>query len=493
MAGSGLQVEERAPEARAPEDRTLVFRAGGARHGLPAGLVAELARPGALTRVPRAPDSLLGLMHRRGAVLPVVSLPALLRPGAPPPSGAAARLLVLQGDTPCALLVEAVEGLAAADAAPPLDLPALLARDFLAMHRREAAEAAAPDPVPAAPAAPMLQLLRFALAGQEFCLPLQAVRGVARRPAGLVPLPGADAAMLGIIALEDAAAGSRLRPLVSLRRLLGLAGDPAAGERVILLAVAGAELAMPVDALRGVLRLPAAALDAVPPVLARAVAEARVAGLLRLPDGRLASLLDPARLLDAATLAALPAQPAAAGCAALAGGAVLLPFRLGAERYALPAAVVRGVLRRPAQLAPLPRAPDFIAGLLSWRGAALAVVDQRRRFGLPPGPEGQRLLVLAVNGVTFALAVEAVERIGAWPAAALRPAPPGLPALFDGIALALDGLAGDAPLLLLDPATLLAEAERDLLAALPRQAAATGAATGAAAGAATGAATGGAT
>ncbi|ONG56742.1 hypothetical protein BKE38_05305, partial [Pseudoroseomonas deserti] len=316
-----------------------------------------------------------------------------------------------------------------------------------------------------------------------FCLPLAAVRGVARRPEGLVPLPGADAAMLGTVALA-AAGGRKLRPLVSLRRLLGLPGDAAAGDRVILLAVGCAELALPVDALRGVVARPAAALSPVPPVLARAVAEARVAGLLRLEDGGLASLLDPGQLVSAATLAALQAEQGPAAPPAREDRESLLPFRLGAERYALPTAVVRAVLRAPAALAPLPRAPDFVAGLLSWRGAALAVVDQRRRFGLAarpgpgsgagsgagsgpgpgPGPGRGRLLVLEVAGIVFALAVDAVEPIAAWPAAALRLAPPGLPALFDRVALTAD----DGAVLLLDPATLLAEAERDLLAALPR-------------------------
>ncbi|WP_207553574.1 chemotaxis protein CheW, partial [Teichococcus deserti] len=252
MAGSGL----------------LVFAAGGARHGLPAGQVAELARPGPLTRVPRAPASLLGLTHRRGAVLPVLSLPALLAPGAAPPAGPAARLLVLEGAMPCALLVGSVEGLAPPGAAPPLDLEALLARDFRSMHRGEAAEtagAALPEAA-APPPEPVLRLLRFALNGQDFCLPLAAVRGVARRPEGLVPLPGADAAMLGTVALA-AAGGRKLRPLVSLRRLLGLPGDAAAGDRVILPAVGCAEPAPPVDAPRGVVAPPPPAPRPVPPAL----------------------------------------------------------------------------------------------------------------------------------------------------------------------------------------------------------------------------------
>ena len=60
----------------------------------------------------------------------------------------------------------------------------------------------------------------------------------------------------------------------------------------------------------------------------------------------------------------------------------VLLFTLEAQRYALPAADVRELVRA-ARLTPLPRAPDVVEGLLNLRGELLPVLDLRRRFRLP--------------------------------------------------------------------------------------------------------------
>ena len=59
----------------------------------------------------------------------------------------------------------------------------------------------------------------------------------------------------------------------------------------------------------------------------------------------------------------------------------LLTFRQGSERYALDARSVAGVFRL-RHLAPLPGAPPQVAGLTSWRGHFLTVLDLERVLGL---------------------------------------------------------------------------------------------------------------
>jgi purine-binding chemotaxis protein CheW len=61
----------------------------------------------------------------------------------------------------------------------------------------------------------------------------------------------------------------------------------------------------------------------------------------------------------------------------------LLTFELDQQRFGLPMADVREVVR-VAAFAPLPKAPQVIEGVLNFRGTAVPVLDIRARFSLPP-------------------------------------------------------------------------------------------------------------
>jgi purine-binding chemotaxis protein CheW len=60
----------------------------------------------------------------------------------------------------------------------------------------------------------------------------------------------------------------------------------------------------------------------------------------------------------------------------------LLLFELGSLRYALPAADVREILRAVA-MAPLPKAPAIVEGIVNVRGTVVPVLDIRTRFRVP--------------------------------------------------------------------------------------------------------------
>jgi purine-binding chemotaxis protein CheW len=61
----------------------------------------------------------------------------------------------------------------------------------------------------------------------------------------------------------------------------------------------------------------------------------------------------------------------------------VLVFEVGGQRYALPTADVRELVRAVA-ITPLPGAPAVIEGVVDVRGCVLAVLDVRARFRLPP-------------------------------------------------------------------------------------------------------------
>src|SRR5699024_3144209 len=101
----------------------------GEEVAIPAEAIREVLRPGAVTRVPHAPPSLLGLMNLRGVVVPVVSLARLLgREGVA--STSAARVVVVGAEAPIGLLVESVSAVGPDSGGRCVDPDALLSRGF---------------------------------------------------------------------------------------------------------------------------------------------------------------------------------------------------------------------------------------------------------------------------------------------------------------------------------------------------------------------------
>jgi purine-binding chemotaxis protein CheW len=93
----------------------LRFRMEGETYALETRFVREVARPGAITRLPGGAAKLAGLVSRRGALIPVFELAA-----APAESGSPRWLLLLGRETiEAALLVDAIDEVAIVD---PKDL-----------------------------------------------------------------------------------------------------------------------------------------------------------------------------------------------------------------------------------------------------------------------------------------------------------------------------------------------------------------------------------
>lgn len=469
------------------EHALLSFRIAGRRFALDAGRVAEVVRRPAVTRVPHAPASLRGVTSLRGKVLPVVSLGDLL--GVESTADAASdRLIVLDDSEPLALAVDEVLGLAAGDrtaglvetvdgAARVVPLEDLLQQAFSQGARRPAARTATgPTARTESVAAATADFLAFTLADQPYALPLATVREVIAAPADRVALPRTDAAMLGVALSRGA-----LTPIVSTRVLLGLPAAPmAATDRVIVTMVAGARVGLAADRVDAVVRAPASALGPVPRLLNRGAGEARVAAMLRTGRGRLISVLEPERLFAEESLAQIledgrQAESAAEtqGDAAAAPPQRFLVFQLADETYGIDVAAVEEVVMLPEQLARAPRAPAYLTGVMSVRGVAVPVIDQRGRFGLPAAAAQarQRVIIARVDGLVAGFAVDAVTQILELPADRLAPTPEltqDAARLFDRVAQIEDG---GRVILLVNPRELLDRAERDLVAALAAEAA----------------------
>ncbi|MBI4501606.1 MAG: chemotaxis protein CheW [Gemmatimonadetes bacterium] len=120
----------------------------------------------------------------------------------------------------------------------------------------------------------------------------------------------------------------------------------------------------------------------------------------------------------------------------------LLVFLLESERFGLKAEVVREVVRAVA-VAPLPKAPAIVEGVINFRGSVVPVLDIRRRFGLPPKAvaPNQHLLIARAGPRVVALRVDRAIDLVSVPQDAIESASAAPGAEYvKGIAKLPDGL-----------------------------------------------------
>lgn len=101
----------------------------------------------------------------------------------------------------------------------------------------------------------------------------------------------------------------------------------------------------------------------------------------------------------------------------------LVAFRLAGQDFAFNIFQVERILRYE-EPAPLPKAPDFLEGILRYQNAAVPVIDLRKRLGVAaPRDEGTRTIVLEWEGAKLGAVVDAVTEVLQVPAASVTSPP----------------------------------------------------------------------
>jgi len=89
----------------------------------------------------------------------------------------------------------------------------------------------------------------------------------------------------------------------------------------------------------------------------------------------------------------------------------VVTFRVGAQEFALDILQIERILRYSAP-APLPKAPDFLEGVVPYEGGAVPVVDLRKRFDLDaPIREETRLMVVDLGDQRVGVLVDEVREV----------------------------------------------------------------------------------
>jgi purine-binding chemotaxis protein CheW len=479
--------------------RHLTFRVDGGLYALPADEVIEVIRMPAMARVPQGPAALLGVANLRGTVLPIASLRVML--GLKPAGSGQGVAIVLDVGAPVAIEVDEVASLqspAAEDISTASgsasedgvrlrgafnlpgsqevaripDIRALLDAAFARRARSTPqAHGRSAEPVPTRTRREALadrqQLVTFEVAGQEFALPLEAVQEILPAPDAVTAVVRADAAVLGLTAVRE-----QLLPLLSLRTLLGFtAAQATQRQKVVVLNVGDTRVGLVADRTRAILAADSDQVDPLPPVLAaRTGGESRIQAIYRGDGGRrLVSILAPDRLFQKEVMQQLNRNAPAAETHDSPAGSdrelIFLVFRLGDDEFGLPIDTVVEVAQVPEQITRVPRTPKFLEGVVNLRGEVLPVVDQRRRFEMPPAEPGttRRLVVVRTDKHRAGVIVDSVSDVLRTTEAAVLPPPE----LTDATARLVHGVlnieASSRLVLLLDPAELLTRAEQGLL------------------------------
>jgi len=92
----------------------------------------------------------------------------------------------------------------------------------------------------------------------------------------------------------------------------------------------------------------------------------------------------------------------------------VLAFFIGNEEYAVDIRRIREIIK-PRETTEVPRAPDFVVGIISVRGTIIPVIDLRRRLKLDPAlwPPGRdaRILIVTRADESFGLFVDEVRQV----------------------------------------------------------------------------------
>lgn len=142
----------------------------------------------------------------------------------------------------------------------------------------------------------------------------------------------------------------------------------------------------------------------------------------------------------------------------------LVSFNLGDEEYGVDILKVQEI-NRMVHVTRVPKAPEFVEGVINLRGKVIPIVDLRKRFGLPAKAHDKntRIIVVDIEGRTVGLVVDGVSEVLRLNLETIEP-PPSMVAGVDAEYIWGVGKLEDRLLILLDLARVLAKEQKEFIA-----------------------------
>ncbi|MDQ7832457.1 MAG: chemotaxis protein CheW [Desulfovibrionaceae bacterium] len=141
----------------------------------------------------------------------------------------------------------------------------------------------------------------------------------------------------------------------------------------------------------------------------------------------------------------------------------LVTFSIGEEEFGVDILKVQEIIRM-MEITKVPRAPDFVEGVINLRGKVIPIIDLRKRFGLITRDHDKhtRIIVIEINNMIVGFVVDSVSEVLRIPSNTVEPPPPVVSGLESEYISGV-GKLEDRLLILLDLDRLLSGEERDVL------------------------------
>jgi purine-binding chemotaxis protein CheW len=144
----------------------------------------------------------------------------------------------------------------------------------------------------------------------------------------------------------------------------------------------------------------------------------------------------------------------------------LVTFSIADEEFGVDILKVQEIIRT-MEISKVPRAPDFVEGVINLRGKVIPIIDLRCRFGLEhkPHDKNTRIIVIEMADVIVGFVVDAVSEVLRIPASTVEPPPPVVAGMDSEYISGVGKLEGSL-LILLDLDKLLSSDDMAMLAAV---------------------------
>ncbi|NDV27993.1 chemotaxis protein CheW [Desulfovibrio sp. JC010] len=142
----------------------------------------------------------------------------------------------------------------------------------------------------------------------------------------------------------------------------------------------------------------------------------------------------------------------------------LVTFSIGEEEFGVDILKVQEIIRT-MEITKVPRAPQFVEGVINLRGKVIPIIDLRSKFGLQFREHDQhtRIIVIEINDMIVGFVVDSVSEVLRIPASTVEPPPPVVSGLESEYISGV-GKLEDRLLILLDLNRLLSSEEQEQLA-----------------------------
>jgi len=140
----------------------------------------------------------------------------------------------------------------------------------------------------------------------------------------------------------------------------------------------------------------------------------------------------------------------------------LVSFYLGGEENGIDILRVQEIIRMQA-ISRIPKAPEYVEGIINLRGKVIPIINLRMRFGLEKKENDKqtRIIVVKIEGKILGLIVDSVSEVIRLPTSMIEPPSPIVTgkgsAYIRGV-----GKIGNKLLILLDLDRLLGEVEKEI-------------------------------